>query len=291
MYRPGREVEQITIHSYNVLSFRDVVYWKRFQHEHDAFCEILRSENIEVILLNDILSEEERKIVNPNTVYVRDSGSITKEGSVQMRMTHQVRTSEPVIVNRGLQKLEIPRLLSIKSPGMLEGGDLVYPDEGTLMIGYGTRTNEDGAKQMAETALDKKLVKTVILVPLPSWRVHLDGGMMFIDKDLILYHPASVTTFPARILRDNEQMELVPLIDFIKENYNAKMIPITDNELYLFGANVVCLDQRKCVIYEWNERIRNELQQHDVEVLSIQGSELSRGGGGPHCMTLPILRR
>lgn len=93
-------------------------------------------------------------------------------------------------------------------------------------------------------------------------------------------------------MRQDESIQFLPLIDFIRDNYDAaEGVTISDNELYLFGANVVCLDRRKCVIYEWNERIIDELRERSVEVLPIQGGELSRGGGGPHCMTLPILRK
>ena len=290
LFRPGLEIAQITFETFKELSFRDVVYWKRFQKEHDAFCELLKGENIEVILLNDLLSEQDMSIIDPNMVYLRDTCAIPSSGYIQMRMFHQVRTPEPILVTRSLKKLGIPPLLSITSPGILEGGDFVFPDGQTLMIGYGTRTNEDGLNQVIRIALEK-VVEAVILVPLPSWRVHLDGGMMFVDKDLIIYHPASVGTFPARVMRREEPVQFVSLMDFVKENYDAETIPISDNELYLFGANVVCLDRRKCVIYEWNERIIKELRERSVEVLPIQGGELARGGGGPHCMTLPILRK
>ncbi len=290
MYRPGFEITQITFETFKELSFRDVVYWRRFQQEHDAFCELLKGENIDVLLLNDLLSKQDSSIVDPNMVYVRDTCAITSVGYIQMRMAYQVRTPEPILVARSLEKVGIPLLNSITSPGILEGGDFVFPDDQTLMIGYGTRTNENGLNQIVKVVLEK-IVETVVLVPLPSWRVHLDGGMMFVDKDLILYHPASVETFPVRIWRKGEPMKLLPLMDFVQENYDAETIPITDNELYLFGANVVCLDRRKCVIYEWNERIIKELQERSVEVLPIQGGELARGGGGPHCMTLPILRK
>lgn len=291
MFRPGEEVSQVHIHSYQELSFRDVVYWKKFQEEHDAFCQLLRDENVEVIYLNDFLTSDDRKVVEPNLVFTRDTGAITTAGLIQMRMARRVRTVEPIFITRSLNKLGIPLLHAVASPGLLEGGDFVYPDEDTLMIGYGPRTNEEGALQAAKVTLENNIVSTVILVPLPSWRVHLDGGCMFIDKDLFLYHPAAIETFPARVHRLNEPIKLMPLLKFLCENFDAEGIPITDNELYLFGANVVCLDHRKCVIYEWNERIIHELNERNVEVLKIPGSELSRGGGGPHCMTLPILRR
>lgn len=291
MFRPGEEVKKITFHSYNELSFRDVVYWKRFQLEHDQFCTLLQNEGIDVVFLNDLLSDEDTKVVNPNSVYTRDSGVVTKAGSLQMRMAHQVRTTEPTLVTRGLEKLDVPLLRAISSPGLLEGGDFVYPNDNTLMIGYSTRTNEEGAHQAIKALFDNSIVNTVVLVPLPSWRVHLDGGLMFIDKDLFLYHPNAVETFPVRVHRKDEGIKMMPIMDFINESFDAEKIPITDNELYLFAANVVCLDKRKCVIYEWNERIIQELKERGVDVLTIQGSELARGGGGPHCMTLPILRQ
>ncbi|MFX1517478.1 MAG: arginine deiminase family protein [Promethearchaeota archaeon] len=292
MYRPGIEITQVTKDSYQELTFRDVVYWRRFQQEHDAFCNLLRGENVEIILLNDLLEEQDLPIIDPNMVYTRDTGAVTSKGYVQMRMGHQVRRPEPTLVARSLMKLGIPQLVSITAPGLLEGGDFVFPDENTLMIGSnGIRTNEEGISQVTSALLENNVVETVVYVPLPSWRVHLDGGLMFVDRDLFIYHPASVETFPIRINRRNEPVEFYPLMDFIKEIYDAEGISISDNELYLFGANVVCLDQRKVVIYEWNERIANELQERNVEVLLIQGGELSRGGGGPHCMTLPILRK
>jgi arginine deiminase len=290
VFRPGDEVKQITSDTYRELAFRDVVYWRRFQQEHDLFSELLREEQIEVIYLNDLLQDEDRSVVDPNLVFTRDAGAVIESGHIQMRMASQVRHPEPIIIAKALETLGVPKMHVTTSPGLLEGGDFVFPDDQTLMIGYGTRTNEEGAMQAANEVL-KSSIKTVVLVPLPSWRVHLDGGLMFVDKDLILYHPASVTTFPVKVIRKNESIELTTLLEFLDINYGVEKIPITDNELYLFGANVVCLKRRKCVIYEWNERIIKELTQRSVETLPIQGYELARGGGGPHCMTLPILRK
>ncbi|MHA1969660.1 MAG: dimethylarginine dimethylaminohydrolase family protein [Candidatus Hodarchaeales archaeon] len=291
MFRPGEEISKITIHSFQEFTFRDVVYWKRFQEEHDKFSAFLQRESIEVIYLNDLLDDNEKRIVNPNSVFTRDAGTVTSSGSIQMLMANQIRTLEPTLVTRGLKKLGIPLLHAITSPGLLEGGDFVYPDEKTLMIGYRTRSNEEGALQATKSLFDSSIVETVVLVPLPSWRVHLDGGLMFIDKDLFLYHPASVESFPVKVQRKNEEVGFMPLMDFIEETFDAEKIAITDNELYLFGANVVCLNKRKCVIYEWNERVIKELEDRNVEVIPIEGGELARGGGGPHCMTLPILRQ
>ena len=63
-----------------------------------------------------------------------------------------------------------------------------------------------------------------------------------------------------------------------------------DTEIRVFGSNVLGLGDKKCVSYEWNERIIPLLEDRGFDVISIPGSQLAIGGGGPHCLTCPILR-
>ncbi|MHA1940431.1 MAG: arginine deiminase family protein [Candidatus Hodarchaeales archaeon] len=290
LFKPGEELQQLNVDNYDELSFRDVVYWRRFQEEHNQFCNVLKEEQVKIVYLNDLITPAQQSLIDPNMVYIRDTSAILPTGYIQMRMKHLVRLSEPTIVAEALEKYGIPSGHKVSSPDFLEGGDFVFPDAETAMIGFGTRSSEKGLNKVSDF-LFKAGIKTIIHVPLPPWRVHLDGGLMFVNKNVILFHPASVTTHPARLYREGEPMELISLIHFLSKEFGVQTIPITDNELYLFGANVVCLNDKKCVIYEWNERIIKELEQFQIEAIPIAGSELSRGGGGPHCMTLPLLRR
>ncbi|MGQ9680344.1 MAG: dimethylarginine dimethylaminohydrolase family protein [Candidatus Bathyarchaeia archaeon] len=290
MYRPTHELNRINPGNKDAYLFRDVVYWREFQKEHDEFTKALRGEHIEVILLEDLLDPDEKNIANrlPNLVYTRDTCTVTKLGAIPLRMTYQARYPEPLLVKKAMQRLGIPIALEITPPGLVEGGDFVYLNDETLLIGFGTRTNELGLN-MIKDKLMKETIKEFVAVPLPSFRVHLDGALMVMSKDLALFHKASLDMFPSYLYRDSE-VELVFLEDYFKDK-GVELLYVDDSEVRMFGTNIVGLGGGKCVSYEWNDRIISELENRGFDVIRIPGSQLSIGGGGPHCMTCPILRK
>jgi N-dimethylarginine dimethylaminohydrolase len=79
------------------------------------------------------------------------------------------------------------------------------------------------------------------------------------------------------------------LEDYLKEK-GVELIYCDDTEIRVFGSNIFGLGDKKCVSYEWNERIIPLLEDRGFDVISIPGSQLAIGGGGPHCLTCPILR-
>jgi arginine deiminase len=289
MHRPTEELRRITPSNRDSYLFRDVVYWRAFQREHDAFTEALRGEGVEVILLEDLLDGRDRGIASrlPNLVYTRDVCSVTYLGALILRMTYQARYPEPLLVGKAMDRLGIPIALRVAPPGTVEGGDFVYLDRETLMIGFGTRTNEAGL-EMVKGALLGKAVKELLAVPLPSFRVHLDGGLMILAPDLALIHKPSLEMYPA-YLYSEDGAELIFVEDFLRER-GIELIYADDAEVRQFGTNIVGIGGGKCVSYEWNERIISELEDRGMDVIRIPGSQLSLGGGGPHCMTCPILR-
>ncbi len=289
MHRPSEELKRITPGNRDAYLFRDVVYWRLFQREHDAFTEALRGEGVEVILLGDLLEGRDREVANrlPNLVYTRDVCSVSYLGALLLRMTYQARYPEPILVGKAMERLGIPIALRVKPPGTVEGGDFVYLDRETLMIGFGTRTNEAGLEMVRDTMLGRA-VKEILAVPLPSFRVHLDGGLMVLAPDLALIHRPSLEMYPAYLCRD-DGVELTFVEDYLRER-GVELIYADDSEVRMFGTNIVGIGGGKCVSYEWNERIIGELEDGGLDVIRIPGSQLSLGGGGPHCMTCPILR-
>jgi len=290
MHRPTEENRRITPGNKDAYLFRDVVYWKEFQREHDVFSDLLRDEGIEVVMLTDLLDEEQTGIAEtlPNMVYTRDVCMVSKMGAHSLRMTYAARQVEPFLVEKAMERLGVPVAQRITPPALVEGGDFVWLNEETAMMGFITRSNEAGVNMVREKLMGGGAVKEFVAVPLPSFRVHLDGAVMVMSPDIALFHEASLGLYPAYVY-DEEGVRLQYLRDYL-EGKGLEVIEGNDTEVRVFGTNIVGLGDHKCVSYEWNERIIGILDDRGFDVLTIPGSQLSIGGGGPHCMTCPILR-
>ena len=289
MHRPGEGMKVVTAGNKNDYLFRDPVYWKAFQAEHDRLTDSLRCEGVEITLVTDLLDERHAAIAEslPNLVYTRDIAMVNNLGANIFRMTYAARFVEPTLMEKAFNELTIPIAHKISPPGLVEGGDFVWFNEDTPMMGFGTRSNEHGVFQMRDSMLGK-CIKEFVAQPLPSWRVHLDGALMMMEPDLALFHPSSLQLFPAYVYNE-EGVDLIWLEDYLKEK-GVELIYCNDTEIRVFGSNIVGLGDHKCISYEWNERIIPLLEDHGLDVISIPGSQLAVGGGGPHCMTCPILR-
>jgi arginine deiminase len=289
MHRPGKGMKVVTTGNKNDYLFRDPVYWKAFQEEHDKLTDALRGEGIDITMVTDTLDERHVEIANklPNLVYTRDVAMVNKLGANLFKMTYAARYVEPILLEMAFKKLGVPIAQRITPPGLVEGGDFVWFNEETPVMGFGTRSNEHGVFQMRDSML-WKCINEFIAQPLPSWRVHLDGAFMMIEPDLALFHPSSLKLFPAYVYNE-DGVELCWLEDYLKER-GVEIIYCNDTEIRVFGSNIVGLGDHKCVSYEWNERIISLLEDHGLDVINVPGSQLAVGGGGPHCMTCPILR-
>jgi N-dimethylarginine dimethylaminohydrolase len=275
MHNPSDEVRFVTESNKKEFLFRSPVSKEKIQKEHDSYTQFLRNEGAEVILVQDT--------VCPNLLFTRDAASVTKKGALLMRPKFVTRFFEPVYLQKTFESLNIPT--TEITHGCCEGGDLVYLNEDILMIGFGPRTDFDGVLQVKDLLLEET-VKEIIAVPLPDTRVHLDGTVMILNRDLAIMHPESLK-FPAKLLREDE---LVLLPQFLKD-HGFDIIEVTDKEVKNFGPNVFVVKPHLVVSYSWNTRIISELEERSIEVFPLEGHELVKAAGGPHCMTCPVLRQ
>jgi N-dimethylarginine dimethylaminohydrolase len=237
--------------------------------EHEAFRELLAAAGAEVIV-----AEGERG--NPDAIYTYDPLLVGPEGAVLLRPGKPGRRGEPDALVADLERAGVPVAHRIDGRATVEGGDTVWLDERTLLVGHGHRTNAAGieALRVAFPGVE------VIAFDLPHWNgpgevLHLMSFLSSLDEDLALVYPRLA---PVRLL------ELLAA-------RGIEVVEVPDEELETMGPNVLALGPRKALALEGNDETRRRLEAAGVEVLTYAGDEISRkGDGGPTCLTRPLWR-
>ena len=236
--------------------------------EHEALCELLAGAGAEVILA------ESRVEGDPDAIYVYDPALIADDGAVLLRPGKAGRRREPEALGGDLERACVPVTGRVGEPALAEGGDVIRLDERTLLIGLGYRTNEAGAEVLAElTGLD------VATFDLPHWHgenevMHLLSLLSPLAEDLVVAYPPLLPTRLAQLLAER----------------GIEIVALPDEEFDSLGANVLALAPRVAVAVDGNPETRRRLERVGVEVLVYEGTELSKGVGGPTCLTCPLLR-
>ena len=194
------------------------------------------------------------------------------------RMGKAARSTEPQAQADTFRETGIPVLGEIIGDGRLEGGDVAWLDEDTVAVGRGYRTNQEGIRQLTELLGDG--VEEVIEVPLPHWRgpsdvFHLMSILSPVDRDLALvYSPLLPVPFREYLLARG-----------------VSLVEVPEEEFESMGCNVLAVAPRVCVMLDGNPLTRERLEAAGAQVHTYRGEEISvPGGGGPTCLTRPILR-
>ncbi len=212
---------------------------------------------------------------------------------------------------------------------IIEGGDILVARKNLLLIGMGTRTSSQGIDYIAKKVESKEFPRNIIIQELPHSPesfIHLDMIFTFLDIDkCMIYKPVlfSKKYSTIRMIVDNGKIKTITeednIIDALK---NAKMPvkPILcggknhqnqEREQWHSGANFFAFAPGKIIGYQRNVHTIEELNKNGFDVVSakevisekkdlnkfkkvvvtIHGAELSRGGGGARCMTMPLTRK
>jgi arginine deiminase len=290
MHMPGKELELVGPTTYDRFLFADAIDPVQFRADHEHFVDALRSEGVNVVLPTELLREHpllDSIHRSPNLVYVRDTAAVTRAGYMLARMKSPVRRNETGIIEATLRRLAVPMLMKTVAPATIEGGDLIFLDDDTLLLGVGNRTNQAGLRELLSTGTQSAL-RRLLAVPLPSSVIHLDGTMMVIDQDLALVHEQSLRG-TASLFENGRLRKRLKLVQFLKAS-GIRLVEITDYERQRRATNVIAIAPRKAIGYTGNARVKRTLAENGVDFIEIEGAELIRGYGGPRCMTLPILR-
>jgi arginine deiminase len=216
--------------------------------------------------------------VGLDSIYTHDPVVMTNRGAILCTMGKAARLGESAAYAAYLEAAGIPILGRIEPPGTLEGGDVCWIDERTVAVGLGYRTNAEGIRQFQLLLGDA--VDEVIPVPLPHWNgpdecLHLLSFISPVDHDLAVVYSRLMPVPFRQWLRDRS-------IDFVE---------VPDEEYDSFACNVLAIAPRKVIMIAGNPVTQSRLEAAGVEVWTFEGADLCiKGGGGPTCLTRPVLR-
>ena len=212
-------------------------------------------------------------------MYTRDAAIVAPDGVIVCNMGKPARVAEPRLQQDELSRRGWPIAGAIAAPGRVEGGDVIWLDERTLVVGQGKRTNADGIGQLKRLLKDG--VDEIVVVPLPDYPgqhdvMHLMSFISPIDADLAVVYPPLLPDPLRRMLLDR----------------GHQFVEVPDAEFDTMGANVLALGPRECVMLDGNPKTRAALEKAGARVRVYEGREISlKGGGGPTCLTRPLTRR
>jgi dimethylargininase len=243
----------------------------RMADEHEAFCAALVEAGAEIIAADALLSP------SPDAIYVHDPALVGRDGAVLLRPGKEVRRTEVDAMATDLTAAGVPIAARLEAPATAEGGDTLWLDERTLLVGRGYRTNDAGIDALRAALPGVE----VVAFDLPHLRgagdvLHLLSLLSPLDVDLVV---AYLPLVPVR------------LVELLRER-GIEIVEVPDEEFETMGANVLALAPRVALALDGNPETRRRMERAGVDVRVYRGEEISlKGDGGPTCLTRPLLRR
>lgn len=275
-----------------------------------------RKKDIENSLV-DLVSEEGKFLAEPmpNLYFTRDPFASVGDGVVLNKMYSVTRSRETIYAEyifnyhpKYIDKVE--KFYSRENPFSIEGGDVLNLNEHLLAIGISQRTSAEAIDLLAKNMFKSENCKidTILAFKIPECRafMHLDTVFTQIDVDKFTYHPGIMNSLEVYEITRGENEDDVKVkqkrgsLEKILEEYlkiDVTLIPCaggdkiaSEREQWNDGTNTLCIAPGVVVVYDRNNITNAVLRRYGIKVLEMHGSELSRGRGGPRCMSMPLER-
>ena len=250
----------------------------------------------------------------PNLYFTRDPGACVGEGINIHRMHTPARKRESLLLkymflyNKSFAAPGNKMWYDLSDSYSIEGGDVLVLSRDIVAIGLSQRTTVSGAETFARNLLQNSGFKKVLAFDIPETRafMHLDTVFTMVDYDKFTIHPEIEGPLGVyeMTLDKNGEMQFNALKEELKDILALELkLPAVDlircgggdlmaaqREQWNDGSNTLCICPGTVVTYERNYVTNALLEKHGLNVITVPSAELSRGRGGPRCMSCPVNR-
>ncbi|UJA79609.1 arginine deiminase [Bacillus cereus] len=255
----------------------------------------------------------------PNLYFTRDPAASVGDGLTINKMREPARRRESLFMEYIIKyhprfaKHNVPIWLDRDYKFPIEGGDELILNEETIAIGVSARTSAKAIERLAKNLFSRQnKIKKVLAIEIPKCRafMHLDTVFTMVDYDKFTIHPAiqgpkgNMNIYILEKGADEEKLKIThrtSLMEALKEVLDLSelvLIPCgggdviaSAREQWNDGSNTLAIAPGVVVTYDRNYVSNTLLREHGIEVIEVLSSELSRGRGGPRCMSMPIVRK
>ena len=270
--------------------------------------------------LVDLVTEETSFVADPmpNLYFTRDPFASVGNGICLNKMYSVTRNRETIYAEyifnyhpkfRG----QVEKYYDRYDECHMEGGDVLNLNSHILAVGISQRTEAGAIDQLAKNIFKNKNCKidTILAFNIPESRafMHLDTVFTQIDVDKFTYHPGIMDTLEVfEITEGNDPnsdedlnvKKIKDSLDRILTKYLGREITLipcaggdkisAEREQWNDGTNTLCIAPGVVVVYNRNNITNDILREHGIKVIEMNSAELSRGRGGPRCMSMPLVR-
>ena len=278
--------------------------------------EVIKSKARKGKSLVDYIQDDTAFVVDPmpNLYFTRDPFASIGNGVSLNRMYSVTRNRETIYAEYIFEyhpeyKGLVDKYFDRYSAYHIEGGDILNLNEHILAVGISQRTEAGAIDELAKNLFEDKEAKinTILAFDIPVCRafMHLDTVFTQIDKDKFTYHPGIMGTLKVyEITSDGEDglnvKEKSASLERILEEYLDREITLipcaggdkigAEREQWNDGSNTLCIAPGVVIVYDRNNITNELLRDNGIKVLEMHSAELSRGRGGPRCMSMPLQR-